>query len=145
MSSSASCMRSRRLTPRLRSNWLLNVPTLTNPPFWAVEQAPNLSAGLKRKVNWSGTGTVGGRVFCGPEALSASGERLTRTMAARAIGKVGSIVITCSSVLHNQFCIFSTVAKDCDVQVQLYTFILAKIRWTLASETTKLLVVLITE
>ena len=74
-----------------------------------------------------------------------SGERQTRMMAARAIGRVGSIVITCSSVLHNQFCIFSTVAKDCDVQVQLYTFILTKVRWTLASETTKYLIVLITE
>ena len=64
----ASWMRSRRLIPRLRSNWLLDVATLTNPPFWAVKQAPNLSAGLKRNV-WTGLELD---LFCDPEALSAN-------------------------------------------------------------------------
>ena len=55
--------------PLLKSSWLLNIPTFTYPPCIALEQAPNLSAGLRRKVNWSGTGPVLKYFGNTPEAL----------------------------------------------------------------------------
>ena len=56
--------------PLLKSSWLLNIPTFTYPPCIALEHAPNLSAGLRRKVNWSGTGPVLKDFDSLPEALN---------------------------------------------------------------------------